>query len=84
MEKNCYFVYYVPTDVHGFSFSLRTLGERSNEAVGELLVRDADNGPNPSEDAQPTSRRDYIGQRTKVRTAIAGPSRSTIHVGGLQ
>ena len=45
-------------------FSL--IGERSNEAVGEFLVRDADNGPNPSEDAQPTSRRDYTGQRTKV------------------
>ena len=63
-------------------FSL--IGERSNEAVGELVVRDADNGPNPSEDAQPTSRRDHIGQRTKVRAALAGPSRSTIHVGGLQ
>ena len=62
-------------------FSL--IGERSNEAVGELLVGNADTGPDPSEDAQPSARRDHAGQRTKVRAALAGPLRGTIHVGGL-
>ena len=47
--------------------SLSVSGGRPDEAAAELVVGDADTGPDPPADAQPPPRRDDAAQRTKVR-----------------
>ena len=47
-------------------FSLFIAGGRPDEAAAELVVGDADPGPDPPADAQPPPRRDDATQRTKV------------------
>ena len=59
-------------------------GQWSNEAAGELLVRDAHLGSDSSANAQPPPRRDDVSQRTEVRAPFPGPSWGAFHVGSLQ
>ena len=45
-------------------------GGRPDEAAAELVVGDADTGPDPPADAQPPPRRDDAAQRPKVRNTV--------------
>ena len=59
-------------------------GQWSNEAVGELLVGNADTWPNPSKNAQPSPGRNWSAQWSKVWITLLGTLGSAIHVGCLR